>query len=194
MSGSRKPAPDFSRGPRVSNTATQHYGRLSKTLHWSIALLIIGLILLGWYMVGLTYYDRWSNESLELHKSLGMLVLALACANIVWNHATARPALPPGMHAWERIAAKSAHGLLYLMMLLIPITGYIISTSAGKAVSVFGILDIPAVLPQSEQLRDIAIELHYYMAYGTAVLVCLHALAAFKHQFIDKDGTLRRML
>jgi cytochrome b561 len=78
-------------------------------------------------------------------------------------------------------------------MLLIPATGYIISTSAGDGISMFGWFEVPALLPAGETVRDIAIELHYWLAYGTAALVVIHAAAAVKHQFIDRDGTLRRM-
>jgi cytochrome b561 len=74
------------------------------------------------------------------------------------------------------------------------VTGYAISTSAGSAVAFFDLFDIPAVLPKSEGLRDLAIELHYYLSYGTAILVAIHTLGALKHQFIDQDGTLRRIL
>lgn len=74
------------------------------------------------------------------------------------------------------------------------VTGYAISTSAGSPVFFFDLFDIPAILPESEGLRGLAVELHYYLSYGAAILVAIHALAALKHQFIDKDGTLSKML
>ncbi len=74
------------------------------------------------------------------------------------------------------------------------VTGYAISTSAGNPVFFFDLFDIPAILPESEGLRGLAVELHYYLSYGAAILVAIHALAALKHQFIDKDGTLSKML
>ncbi len=86
------------------------------------------------------------------------------------------------------------HLTLFAMMVAIPITGYGISTSAGDGITIFGWFEVPALIPESEALRDLAIELHYYLAYGTAALVLLHAMAAFKHQFIDRDGTLGRMI
>lgn len=174
--------------------SVDRYGLISKILHWSIALLIFGLVWLGWYMVDLGYFDRWYNRSLELHKALGMVVLALAFGRIVWVRVSPDPALPPAMRRWERAAARAMHHTLALMMILVPLTGYAISTADGKPVSVFGIVDVPAVLPRSEVLRDAATELHFYLAYATALLAVLHALAAFKHQLVDRDGTLARML
>jgi cytochrome b561 len=73
-------------------------------------------------------------------------------------------------------------------------TGYIISTSAGDGISIFGWLEVPAIITAGEAVRDLAIELHYWLAYGTAGLAIVHALAALKHQFMDHDGMLRRML
>lgn len=170
------------------------YGVITRALHWIVALIIIGLIWLGWWMVDLSYYDSWYNRSLELHKSLGMAALAVAVVKIAWVIHDGRPRLPDSIAPLERTAATATHHLFFLLMLLIPATGYVISTSAGDGISVFGLLEIPAVLPVSETARDFAIELHFWLAYGTGVLVIAHALAALKHQFIDRDGTLRRML
>lgn len=170
------------------------YGVLTRLLHWLIALLIIGLIGLGWWMVGLSYYDSWYNRALDLHKALGMLALTLAAVKIAWVVYDEKPRLPDSIKPWERTAASAVHHLFYLLMLLIPVTGYVISTSAGAGISMFGWFDIPAPMPAGDTLRDIAIELHYWMAYATAALTLLHAAAALKHQFINRDGTLRRMI
>lgn len=170
------------------------YGTVSKTLHWCVVLLIIVLIWLGWYMVDLGYYDRWYNTALSAHKSFGMLALALAVINILWNLYSNPPKDEPTLRPWERIAAPLTHHLLYLMMITIPLTGYLISTSEGAPVSFFGWLDIPAIYVANESIRDLLIEIHYYAAYLTAIVACGHGTAAFKHHFIDRDATLRRML
>lgn len=172
----------------------ERYDLVTRCLHWTAATLIIGLLWLGWYMVDLGYYDRWYNASLHWHKSLGMLALVLGAVKVCWAVARRAPALPAGMAAWERVSARSVHAILLVMMVAIPATGYVISTSAGDGVSVFGWLEAPALLPGSERLRDLAVELHYYLAYVTAALVVVHGLGAFKHQLIDRDGTMRRML
>ena len=96
---------------------------------------MIGLIWLGWYMVDLTYYDRWYNDSLTAHKALGLLALALAVAALLWRTISRPPGYLASMRAWEVAAARTMHFVLYVMMLAIPVSGYLISTSAGDPVS-----------------------------------------------------------
>lgn len=175
-------------------SSMQSYSTTTKILHWLIALLIIGLIWLGWYLAELSYFDKSYNLTLSIHKSLGMLALALAGVKILWAFVSPAPAFVDTIKPWERVTATGTHRVLYFMMVIIPVTGYAISTSAGSPVSFFGLFDIPAVFPESDGLRDLAIELHYYLSYGAAILVVIHTLSALKHQFIDKDATLSRML
>jgi len=163
-------------------------------LHWVIALSIIGLIWLGWYMVDLTYFDKWYNQSLALHKANGMLILALALVLFVWKALSPSPAALSSIPAWQRFAAHAMHHVLMLLMVAIPVSGYLISTSAGKSVSFFGLFDVPALFEKNDDVRDFAIDLHFYIAYGIGVLVLGHAGAAIKHQLIDRDGTLARVL
>lgn len=174
--------------------STQDYSETTKILHWLIALLIIGLIWLGWYLADLSYFDKGYNLTLSIHKSLGMFALALAGAKILWAFFRPAPAFVDTIKPWDRVAAQTTHLVLYFMIVIIPITGYAVSTSAGSPVSFFDLFDIPAVLPESDGLRNLAIELHYYLSYGTAILVAIHVLGALKHQFIDQDGTLSRIL
>jgi len=177
-----------------SSTDVPRYNLLTRVLHWLIAAVILGLVGLGWWMVDLTYYDRWYNRSLELHKSAGLVLLAVVAVFVAWALVRRGPPLPDSIPRWQRIAAHATHGLLFVLMLAMPVTGYLISTSAGAPVSVFGLFEVPALVNGGEQLRDLAIDLHYYMAYGALALVGLHAAAALKHQFVDRDGTLSRML
>ena len=177
----------------IGNTR-QRFGLLSRLLHWSIALLILGLVWLGWYMVDLTYYDKWYNASLHYHKSLGMLALALAALKFVWQIITPVPKPLPELKKWEKTSSTIMHYTLWGMMFLIPASGYLISTSAGKPIELFNWFAIPAVVTVDEQLRELAIAVHYYLAYLVLLLVAGHAGAALKHQFINRDSTLRRML
>ena len=174
------------------NTKTD-FGLVSKLLHWLIALGIIGLIWLGWWMVGLSYYDAWYNSALELHKAFGLVVLLLVFAKFCWQVGNRPPAPGAQLKPWERMASTGMHWVLYALMLVVPVTGYMITTSAGQRVSMFGWFDVPAMLPQSEALRDAAIAVHYYFSYGAIALVLGHAGAALKHHLVDKDDTLIRM-
>ena len=177
----------------IRNT-TERYGLITKLLHWSIAILIIGLSGLGLYMVELTYYDRYYNLSLDSHKALGVLVLELAIVKILWSSFNPSPNAAATLKTWEKAAAKVMHLVLYTMMVLIPVSGYAISTSQGKAVSFFGWYEVPAWLPPIDNLNQIASEIHYWLAHITIALAGLHIAAALKHQFIDADGTLKKML
>ncbi len=174
------------------NTKTG-FGLVSKLLHWLIALGIIGLIALGWWMVGLSYYDPWYNASLELHKDFGMVVLLLVFAKFCWQVANRPPGPGAGLKPWERKASHAMHWVLYVLMLAVPVTGYMITTAAGQGVSVFGLFEVPAILPQSETARELATDIHYYFSYGAIALILGHAGAALKHHFVDKDDTLIRM-
>jgi cytochrome b561 len=172
----------------------ERYGLVSRVLHWTVAVLIIGLLWLGWYTVDVGYYGRWYNIALEWHKGLGMLALAVGGLKVCWAMGSRAPQPLPSVAAWERLGTRAMHVTLFALMVAVPATGYAISTSAGDGIAIFGWFEVPAVLPGSEALRDVAIELHYYLAYFTATLVLLHVLAALKHEFVDRDGTLRRML
>ena len=177
----------------IKNTA-EHFGLVAKLVHWVIALLILGLIWLGWYMVDLSYYDPWSQDALLAHKSLGMIVLGLALFKVVWMMISPTPEPLPTLKEWERKSSKLVHWVLFLSMFVIPVTGYVISTSEGAAVPIFDWFELPALFAASETTRDLAIEIHYYVAYVILAVVVVHAGAAFKHQFVMGDGTLKRML
>lgn len=180
-------------GVRIRNS-TSHYGLVSKLLHWTIAVLILGLVALGAYMVELSYFDKWYNQSLSLHKSLGLLVFALAGIYLAWKLFSPSPMGLTTAPRWQQLSARLVHVGLVLLMLAIPLTGYLISTSAGKPVEFFGLFDVPAPARNNRGIRDLAITLHYYFAYGIVLLVVAHAGAAVKHQLFDKDGTLARMI
>ena len=171
-----------------------HYGLVSICLHWTIALGTIGLVALGAWMVGLTYYDRWYNDSLALHKALGIAVLVLAALKLGWRLAGRSPGFGPEVGPLERAGAAAMHWVLNALVILLPVTGYLISTSEGAGIDLFGLAELPALFAVSERARDLAIEIHFYLAYGLIALVAAHAGAALKHHFVDRGSTLRRML
>jgi cytochrome b561 len=178
---------------KIKNNS-EHFGLLTKLFHWLIGISIIGLIWLGWYMVDLGYFDKWYNKSLDWHKSLGMLVLGASLLKIGWQLYSPLPDTTKNLKAWERWSANIIHKFLLAMMVLIPVSGYIISTSNGQVVDIFNWFEFPALISKNTGLRDLAIELHYYMSYVTAVLLVGHIGAALKHQLINKDNTLGKIL
>lgn len=175
------------------NGETQ-YGWVTIALHWLMAPAIIGLFLLGWWMRSLTYYDSWYREGPALHKSIGLLLLLLLLVRIGWKLANRNPADEPGTPRWQVLAAHATHGTLYLLLLVIMCSGYLISTADGRAIQVFNWFSVPATIQGIPHQEDIAGQVHKVLAWSLMGLVVLHGLAALKHHFIDRDATLRRML
>lgn len=170
------------------------YGLAAVLMHWLVAVAVFGLFGLGLWMTGLTYYDPWYQRAPWWHKGIGVAVVALAGVRLLWRAGSARPAPVPGHAPWERRLAALTHGLLYLLLLAVPVSGYLISTADGRAVDVFGWFAIPATLHDLAGQEDVAGRVHLLLAYALVGLASLHALAALKHHFIDRDRTLLRML
>ncbi|MEW5755749.1 MAG: cytochrome b [Pseudomonadota bacterium] len=176
------------------NNSDDYFGIVSASLHWSNALLILFLFGLGAYMTELSYMHPNYTFSYTVHKSLGILVFELGVLQILWAWISHRPAHLAAHRWWEKLAATIVHRIFFFMIVLIPLSGYAISSAEGKGVEFFDWYAIPALLPQIENQADIAGKIHYYLAYGTLALVLLHITAALKHQFIERDGTISRML
>lgn len=170
------------------------YGLVARLFHWTIGLAIIALIALGWYMVGLTYYDPLYHDTLDWHRSLGLIVFALVVARLVWTAFQRKPTPSAALTPVERVTSRIVHVALLVLMVVMPVSGYVISTSAGDAVSVFGLVAVPAVAKISDGLRETAVAVHFYTVYGAAALIVLHAAGALKHHVVDRDDTLRRMI
>ncbi len=168
------------------------YGWIAILLHWTMALAIFAMFGLGLYMVELTYYDAWYKGSLDLHKSAGILIAFLWLTRVCWRLLNPTPK-PLSEKPLENKAAHIAHLGLYTVMVALFISGYLISTADGLAITVFGLFDVPATLTGNEQ-ADLAGEIHEWLAWSLIALATLHGLAALKHHFIDKDKTLVRMV
>lgn len=171
------------------------YGRAAILFHWVTALLVVGLFALGLYLDGLTYYDRWYRAAPLLHKSVGALLLALTLLRLGWRLADPPPPPLPGLSRWEARAALLVHRLLYLLLLLTPLAGYLIATADGRPLLLAGGVELPALpLPfTAEQQEEVAGKLHALLAWGLVLSAGLHALAALKHHFIDRLPLLRRI-
>jgi len=172
---------------------TEHtYGWISIALHWLVAIAVFGMFGLGLYMVELTYYDAWYKGSLDLHKSVGILLAVTVTARLIWR--LMHPS-PKGLsdNSLENFAGHFAHFALYALMFALFITGYLISTADGRPIDVFGLFSVPATLTGDNQ-EDIAGEIHEWLAWGLIALVALHALAALKHHVVNRDSTLKRMI
>jgi cytochrome b561 len=176
----------------LTNTKEQ-YGLVAIALHWSMAVMVIGLFLLGLYMGTLEYVDAWYTRAPHLHESFGLVVFALLLLRTFWTLINTSPE-PVPMPAWEQMAAVAVQRLFYLLLFALTISGYLISTADGHAVDLFNWAQVPAVFEGIEHQEDIAGAFHVILAWVTIGTVSLHFLAAMKHHFVDHDVTLLRML
>ena len=170
------------------------FGLVAIVLHWVIALTIFGLFGLGWYMIDLSYFDRLNKILPAIHKSIGMLLIMVFVFSMIWKLVNLAPKPVEGSTRFEIIAAKLAHLGLYGLMAVILITGYLIPTAKGMGISVFGWFEVPATITSIPVQEYVTGLIHKYLSYAIIGLALLHAAAALKHHFINKDDTLRRML
>lgn len=178
---------------RFANTR-QAYGVISIGLHWMIALLVIGLFLLGLYMTSLDYYDPWYQAAPDMHRSLGIVMVVLLLFRLLWRLISPLPEPVGNDPLILRRAAELVHWGLYLLLFAIAVSGYLITTADGRGIEVFGWFTLPALLPAFDNMEDVAGEVHWVLAVVMLTLVGVHSLAALKHHFIDRDATLMRML
>ena len=171
-----------------------HWGLIAILIHWLMALSIFAMFGLGLWRVELTYYDSWYQKGPNLHRSIGILLFILLIGRLLWRLSDGRPEELAQHQPWERLAAKLTHIALYMLIFAVMISGYLISTADGRPISVFGWFEVPATLHGIDKQEDIAGEIHLILAFTLVGLALMHAGAALKHHFIDKDRTLRRML
>jgi cytochrome b561 len=168
------------------------WGLISILFHWLSALAIIGLFALGWWMTGLGYYDPWYNLGPWIHRSIGILLLFATLLRLVWRFAQPTPKSEGSR--LETIAAHLGHTSLYVLVLLVMVSGYLISTANGRGISVFDWFEVPALLHDLPNQASLAGEVHWYSALALIILAVGHSLAAFKHHWLDRHTTLVRML
>lgn len=169
------------------------YGLIAILLHWLMAITVLGLFGLGLYMVELTYYDSWYKGSLDLHKSIGITLAAVFVFRVLWRLFSNQPK-PLSSNKVMNQLAHTAHIVMYLILAVIMVSGYLISTADGRPINIFSVLSVYALDFTFDEQADIAGEIHYYGACILIGLSVLHALGALKHHFIDKDKTLIRMI
>jgi cytochrome b561 len=177
--------------PALSHASTR-YSAVAVILHWFLAAAI-----LAGFVIGLQQSDeppspervRWINY----HKWVGLTILALSALRLLWRLSHRPPGLPESMQPWQRRASDWVHRGLYLFFFLVPLAGWAYSCALGFHVVYLGLIPLPDLAPKNKALADVLIEVHATLAWTLATLVCLHAAAALKHHFVDRDGLLWRM-
>jgi len=171
----------------------QRFGIVSQLFHWVLAILIVI------QLVVILFYEEVPKESplklelILLHKSMGITILVLGLGFIIWRLINQRPLLPENMSPLSRFLAKAIHFFLFAFLVVLPFTGYTLSTLAGRATSWFGMFQLPMIFSANDNLTHLFKEIHEYLGFTLIGLVILHALAALYHHFIVKDNVLRRM-
>jgi cytochrome b561 len=177
-----------------SAPGTGRYGPVARSIHWLIAALAVIVVALGWAS-GAAPHNTSARESLLLlHRSVGLTVLALMVFRALWGWRHPPPVLPSTVGHIDAGLAHLTHLGLYLIFLVMPLAGYLNAAAAGHAVSFFGLVSIPPLLPVDERLSQLAIAIHLLGQYVVCVLVALHVLGALYHGAIRRDGVLERML
>ncbi|MBI5007743.1 MAG: cytochrome b [Nitrosomonadales bacterium] len=172
---------------------TDRYTGTAITLHWLIALLIFIAFPLGVYMHELPL----SPDKLRLysyHKWIGVTVFMLAVIRVYWRATHRPPAMPDSMANWEKFAAHATHYALYVLIFIIPLSGWLMSSAKGFQTVWFGVLPLPDLLNKDKELGDMLLEVHKMLNFLLFGLVLGHVGAALKHHFIERDDILARMV
>ncbi len=172
---------------------SSHYTRTAKTLHWLMSLVIFSMLALGFYMSDLPL----SPEKLKLyswHKWAGVTLFLLVIIRLGWRITHTPPAMPDQMPQLQRRAAYAFHFLLYLLMFIIPLSGWLMSSAKGYQTVWFGVLPIPDLIPKNKMVGDSLQELHEALNTLLIGVLIIHVVAALKHHFFDKDDILKQML
>jgi cytochrome b561 len=167
------------------------YTRVAIALHWTIAVLVIVNLTIG------LLHDSLLRGALPLHKSIGMLVLALSLVRLLWRFTHRPPPLPATVQRWEKGLAHAVHWLLYALMILIPLSGWVFTSASPKRhpLDFFGLFPLPMFpVTQDRDISHMVAERHEQLAWLMIALILLHVGAALKHRFVDRDRTLDRML
>lgn len=181
----------------MTSSPAARYSTTAITLHWLLALALVGIFAVGLYMTSLPF----SPARLKLynwHKWAGVSILTLSALRLLWRLTHRPPALPAAVQAamprWQQTAHHATHHLLYLLFFAVPLLGWAYSSAAGFPIVFLGLVQLPDFVPVSPALAETIKPLHWISAYALAALVVLHVAAALKHHLIDRDGLLSRML
>ncbi len=170
----------------------QRYSAMAIALHWLTAAMVVAGFTLGLSMIGLPL-SRQKLQWYAWHKWIGITVWLLTCARLAWRLGHPGPAMPP-MPEWQRRVAVLVHVLLYVLLLLIPVSGWLHSSATGVQVVYLGLVPLPDLVARDRELGDVLRTVHVTLNFTLLAVVCLHTVAALKHHFVDRDTVLTRIL
>jgi cytochrome b561 len=181
------------RSAAASGGATS-YDSVAQALHWLVAALAVGVVLLGWTIEGTPRNTPQRDLLMMVHSSVGLSILGAMAFRAGWRWRHPPPPLPSSLGRLEAALARCTHLVLYLIFILMPLAGYLNAAAAGHAVSFFGIVTIPPVFPENGRLSQVAIAIHLVGQYPLYLFVGFHIAGALFHGAIRRDGIVERML
>ena len=176
-----------------TNTEAKSFNKVAIVFHGVMGLLMITAIGLALVMTEMDNAPE-KYELYGIHKSIGIIVLVLFLPRLLWRFKSGHPGKMPTHKTWEKHASNAASWALYILMFAMPLSGWIMSSAGGHGVSVFGLIDIPAIVEKNKELGGLFHDAHELMGKILQILIVLHVLGALKHLVIDKDLTLYRMV
>ena len=176
---------------RPSAVVPWQYTQTARVLHWTLAIVLAGQVALGWYAVSIEDQPG-AGRFFAAHKSIGLLIATLVVIRIFWRLTHPRQPLPPGMPSWQVRLAEATQALLYAVMVLMPLTGYIGASYGKSGVSFFG-LPTPRWTAPDHDMAERLFGYHGVLAWALVVLFALHASGALKHLLLDRNGVFQRM-
>jgi cytochrome b561 len=170
------------------------YSPLNQALHWITGVCMLAILPLAWVMTNAKEGTPFDEALFNWHKTLGAIVLLVTVFRIVWRFIDGPPPYPPMIAAWERTLAHAAYWLFFLVLLWMPITGFLTSTYGGHATKLFNLIPTPLLLPKNKDLSEFFAGLHGLGQWAVYALIVLHLSAVAMHLIWRKDGLLGRML
>jgi len=174
-------------------TRTDHYPAISKLLHWLVAVCVLTTAVVAITMTRIA--EGATHDALyAFHKSLGVLILVLMLLRLINRLAVGAPIPDPAIEPWQRTLSAIVHTLFYVLLIAMPIVGYVATSAYGAPPSFFGLFDMPPIAGKDEALATQLFTLHRWVGYLVILLVLTHVSAALYHHFVRGDNVLRRML
>jgi len=178
----------------ADNIGVRRYDRVAIALHWLVAVGVFVMIGLGWYMTDIPKGTPQRAFFFNLHKSIGVTLGLLVLVRVVWRWNHPPPPLPSGTAGWVVNASRLSHGLLYALLVLMPVAGFTASNFSKYGVTYFGLFKIGPLFAENKTLYELFQGIHHAASEVLVIVICIHIAGALKHLLLDKDGVFFRML